>query len=114
MGNGTGKQETAVKCSLYGSEKSSLHIKRNYVRMIKMDGIGQKLLDGYNSFADVVVEWEIEQISKLVIEVIQETYFNLDLLLPLSWFVILYLFKSTRPFVLGTGILGALLFLRGL
>ena len=79
-----------------------------------MSEFAQKLLDGYNKFSDVVVGWEIEQISKLLMELIQFSLINLDLLLPLSWLVILYIFKFTRPFVIGGAVMGILLFLRGL
>lgn len=79
-----------------------------------MNELGQKLLDGYNKFSDVVIEWEIEQLNKIVFELLQFTFLNLDLLLPILWFVVLYLFKTTRPFVIGTAALGILLFLRGL
>lgn len=80
----------------------------------QMNEIGQKILDGYNRFSDVVVEWEIDQISKLIAEIVQFSLINLDLLLPLSWLVILYFFKFTRPFVIGGAVMGILLFLRGL
>ena len=79
-----------------------------------MSEIGQKALDAFNRFSDVVVEWEIEQVSKIIIEIVQFSLINLDLLLPLSWLVILYLFKFTRPFVIGGAVMGILLFLRGL
>lgn len=79
-----------------------------------MSEIGQKLLDGYNKFSDVVVSWEIEQLSKLIFETINFTFINLDLLLPLSWLIVLYFFKFTRPFVIGSVAIGFLLFLRGL
>ncbi|MBM4762688.1 hypothetical protein [Bacillus sp. B15-48] len=79
-----------------------------------MSKLGQNLLDGYNRFADVIVGWEVEQINKMLVDMLQWTFINMDLWLPLSWFVMLYLFRPTKPFVIGTGILGILLFLRGL
>lgn len=68
-------------------------------------------LEHYNKFADVVVGWEAEQLTKLLVSVLEFTIFNLDLFLPLLGLAGLYFFKPTRPFVIGTGIIGILLFL---
>lgn len=70
-------------------------------------------LEHFNRFSDAVVGWEIEQVTKLLLSILELILFNLDLFLPLLSLVGLYFFKPTRPFVVTTIAVGILFYLKG-
>lgn len=71
--------------------------------------MGEKLLEGYNNLADIIVGWEVEQIGGLLSGLIQSAITNMEILLPLLGLVSLFIFKPTRYFAIGSLVLGLLL-----
>lgn len=65
--------------------------------------------EGINYVADVVVEWEVEQLGKLIAVLIETAIVHMDFILPLAGIIALFKFKPTKPFAWGTIIIGLLM-----
>lgn len=79
-----------------------------------MKELGQKLLEEYNQLANVIVGWEAEQLNQIISVFLQKALLNLDILLPFFGLVGLFVIKPTRPFAIGSLIVGSLLVLGGI
>jgi len=71
-----------------------------------MESISQILLDKYNAFADKAVGWELDKLQELLSWIFKNMFLNMDLLLPMSGLISLFMFRPTRWFAIGSLILG--------
>ncbi|MCU9614059.1 hypothetical protein OEV98_10860 [Caldibacillus lycopersici] len=74
-----------------------------------MGDLGTMLLEKYNALADKVVGWEVDLVNDALGNLLLSALNNLEIILPLTGIACLFIIKSTRPFAVGSLIIGLLL-----